>query len=194
MPSHWSSSYQRPAADVTDAVKNTTMIFDVHMKVAEYGGLARLVELIQQGQLENLPPPLCVQERLPVCAKMGAIIHNLQDGTMNIIKTFPTRWACLMPRSSPQVMSLCLFTNQIRVHTPSERPSNSYCNGCLAFEFCGIMFRKWAPEDEGLRRGIDGIDFNDNAPEGDARNEQTFWILSNIQYPGRLWHSCKWMA
>ena len=71
-----------------DGVKSTTLIFDVHMKVAEYAGLARLGELIQQGELTDLPPSLRVQERLPSGAKMGVIIHNLQDGTMNIIKMF----------------------------------------------------------------------------------------------------------
>lgn len=38
---------------------------------------------------------------------------------------------------------------------------------------------QWAPEDEELRKGIDFI--NSQAPEGDALNEQTFWILSSIR-------------
>ena len=38
---------------------------------------------------------------------------------------------------------------------------------------------QWAPEDEELRQGIDFI--NSQAPEGDALNEQTFWILTNIR-------------
>ena len=38
---------------------------------------------------------------------------------------------------------------------------------------------QWAPEDEELRQGIDFI--NSQAPEGDALNEQTFWMLTNVR-------------
>ena len=125
-----------------DGVKNTTMIFDGHMQVAEYGGLARLGELIQQGQLKNLPPPLCVQGATPSGRKDGGHHPQPPGRHHEHHQAFPIRWVCLRPRSSAQVMSVCLFTNQIRIHTPSESTSNTYCNGCLAFEFCGTSFGK----------------------------------------------------
>ena len=69
-----------------DNVKSTTLLFDVHFKVPEFGGLARVGELIQQGQLDHLPLPLCLGGKLPPNSKMGAVIQNLEDGTMNVVK------------------------------------------------------------------------------------------------------------
>ena len=54
--------------------------------------------------------------------------------------------------------------NQVSEKQPSMRKTQS---------------AQWAPEDEELRKGIDFI--NSQAPEGDALNEQTFWILSSIR-------------
>ena len=76
-----------------DHVKSTTILFDVHFKVSEFGGLARVGELIQQGELDHLPLPLCLSGKLPPSAKMGAVIQNLEDGTMNVVKVlhFPEK-------------------------------------------------------------------------------------------------------
>ncbi|CAE7375377.1 unnamed protein product [Symbiodinium sp. CCMP2592] len=176
-----------------DGVKTTTLIFDVHMKVAEYGGLARLGELIQQGELTDLPPSLRVQEQLPPGAKMGVIIHNLQDGTMNIIKMFHFPEKVGMPHAK----KICTGDVYIPVykaesgphsvrkaiqHLLQRLPGFRVLWNNVSEKQPGIrraQTAQWAPEDEELRRGIDYI--NDNAPEGDARNEQTFWILSNIR-------------
>ena len=65
-------------------MKSTTTLFDVHFKVCEFGGLARIGELVQQGQLDDLPLPLCLGGKLPTNAKMAAVIQNLEDGTMNV--------------------------------------------------------------------------------------------------------------
>ena len=70
----------------TDGGKVTTMIFDVHTGVPEFGGFARVGEQIQRGELDGLPPPLQVSRALPKGAKMGAIIENLHDGTLNVVK------------------------------------------------------------------------------------------------------------
>ena len=74
------------ACRICDNVKSTTTLFDVHFKVCEFGGLARIGELVQQGQLDDLPLPLCLGGKLPTNAKMGAVIQNLEDGTMNVVK------------------------------------------------------------------------------------------------------------
>ena len=74
-----------------DHVKSTTILFDVHFKVSEFGGLARVGELIQQGELDHLPLPLCLSGKLPPSSKMGAVIQNLED--MNVVKVlhFPDK-------------------------------------------------------------------------------------------------------
>ena len=176
-----------------DGVKSTTLIFDVHMKVAEYAGLARLGELIQQGELTDLPPSLRVQERLPSGAKMGVIIHNLQDGTMNIIKMFHfpdkvgmshARKMCTGDAYIP-VYKADSGPHSVRKaiqHLLQRLPGFRVLWNNVSEKQPGVrraQTAQWAPEDEELRRGIDYI--NENAPEGDARNEQTFWILSNIR-------------
>ena len=174
-------------------MKTTTLIFDVHTRVSEFSGLARIGELIQQGELAHLPLPLRVQEPLPQNAKMGVIIRNLEDGTMNIIKTIHFSDKIAMTHAK----KLCTGDIFVPVHKPGTGPHAvrkaiqhllqrlpgfrvMWSN--VSEKQAGIrraQTSQWAPEDEELRRGIDYI--NDDAPEGDARNEQTFWILSNIR-------------
>ena len=69
-----------------DAAKSTTLLFDIHVKIAEFGGMSRIGEQLQQRELERLPGPLLLAQELPPNAKMGVIILNLQDGTMNVLK------------------------------------------------------------------------------------------------------------
>ena len=61
-------------------------MFDFNPKVPEFGGLARLGELIQQGEISDLPAPLSLNGNLPARAKMGIIVHNLEDATMHVLK------------------------------------------------------------------------------------------------------------
>ena len=61
-------------------------MFDFHPKVPEFGGFSRLGELIQQGEIQNLPAPLALNGNLPPRAKLGIIVHNLEDGTMTVLK------------------------------------------------------------------------------------------------------------
>ena len=69
-----------------DGIRTATLMFDFHPKVPEFGGLARLGELIQQGEIHDLPAPLSLNGNLPARAKMGIIVHNLEDGTMHVLK------------------------------------------------------------------------------------------------------------
>ena len=176
-----------------DGVKTTTLILDVHTRVSEFSGLARIGELIQQGELANLPLPLRVQEPFPPNGKMGVIIHNLQDGTMDIIKMMHFSEKIAMTHAR----KLCTGNVFVPVyksgagphavrkaiqHLLQRLPGLRILWNNVSEKQAGVrraQTSQWAPEDEELRRGIDYI--NNNAPEGDARNEQTFWILSNIR-------------
>ena len=76
------NSSKRFAADA----KSTAIFFDVHFKVSEFGGLACVSEIMQQGELDHWPLPLCLAGKLPPSAKMGAVVQNLEDGAVNVVK------------------------------------------------------------------------------------------------------------
>ena len=59
----------------------------------------------------------------------------------------------------------------------SEKSASSTASGSSLKKSAS---EQWTPEVESLREGIDFI--NSQAPEGDAQNEQTFWILCNIRH------------
>ncbi|CAE6920958.1 unnamed protein product [Symbiodinium sp. CCMP2592] len=174
-----------------DEAKVTTLLFDVHNNVPEFGGFARIGEQVQRSELDQLPLPLEVSQALPKGAKMGLIMDNHQDGSMNVVKIFhfsekiainhalklcsgdayvpvyrPGPWAV---RKTMQFLLQCLPGYRVLWNNVGQKPTN----------LRKAQSAQWAPEDEALRHGIDYI--NANAPEGDALNEQTFWILCSIR-------------
>ena len=98
----------------TEGTKVTTVIFDVHTGVPELGGFARIGEQIQRGELDGLPLPLQVPHTLPKGARMGIVIENLHDGTLNIVKVlhFPDELAI------PHALKLCLYRRCLRACVP----------------------------------------------------------------------------
>ena len=60
-----------------DGIRTTTLMFDFHPQVPQFGGFARLGELIQQGEIQDLPAPLSLNGNLPPRAKLGSIVHNI---------------------------------------------------------------------------------------------------------------------
>ena len=173
-----------------DHVKTTTLLFDIHMRVPEFGGFARIGEQIQQGHLEHVPYPLQLHEPLPPNAKMGIIINNLEDGAMNIIKMFHfpekvginhARKLCTgtlyVPVFRPGPWALRKAIQHMIQRIPGYRVLWNNVSEKVSVHRASSA--QWAPEDDALRAGIDFI--NQHAPEGDALNEQTFWILSNVR-------------
>ena len=71
-----------------DEAKVTTLLFDVHTNVPEFGGFARIGEQVQRSELDQLPLPLEVSQALPKGTEMGLIMDNHQDGSMNVVKIF----------------------------------------------------------------------------------------------------------
>ena len=167
-----------------DAAKSTTFLFDIHVKIAEFGGMSRIGEQLQQRELERLPGPLLLAQELPPNAKMGLIIQNLQDGTMNVLKMihFPDKVGIIHAKK------LCTGDVYVPVHRPGpwalrkavqhllqRLPGYRVLWNTVSEKHAPVrrsQTAQLAPEDDDLRRGIDYI--NDYAPEGDARNEQTF--------------------
>ncbi|CAE7418696.1 unnamed protein product [Symbiodinium microadriaticum] len=172
-------------------VRTATLMFDFHPKVPEFGGLARLGELIQQGEISDLPAPLSLNGNLPARAKMGIIVHNLEDGTMHVLKIlhFTEKFAvtsglelctgnayipvfrqgpCSLRKAIQHLLERIpgyrlLWNHVVQKQQPIQRSSSS----------------QWTPDVETLKAGIDYI--NPHAPEEDAQSEQTFWILCEIR-------------
>ncbi|CAE7706170.1 unnamed protein product [Symbiodinium necroappetens] len=69
-----------------DGIQTATLMFDFHPKVPEFGRFARLGELIHQGKIQDLHVPLSLNGNLPAHAKLGIIVHNLEDSTVNVLK------------------------------------------------------------------------------------------------------------
>ena len=175
----------------TEGTKVTTVIFDVHTGVPEFGGFARIGEQVQRGELDGLPLPLQVPHTLPKGARMGLVIENLHDGTLNIVKVlhFPDKLAIA------HALKLCTGDAYVPVYRPGPwavRKTAQYLLQRLpgyrvlwnnvsekTSSIRKSQSAQWAPEDEALRLGIEFI--NAYSPEGDALNEQTFWILSSIR-------------
>ncbi|CAE7490275.1 unnamed protein product [Symbiodinium sp. CCMP2592] len=150
--------------------KVTTLLFDVHTNVPEFSGFARIGER----------------------RASGVILDNHRDVSMNVVKIFhfsekiainhalklcsgdafipsvyrPGPWGV---KKTVQFLLQCLPGYRILWNSVGEKPTN----------LRKAQSSQWAPEDEALRHGIDYI--NANAPEGDALNEQTFWILCSIR-------------
>ena len=106
--------FHQAACRRCDHVKSTTILFDVHFKVSEFGGLARVGELIQQGELDHLPLPLCLSGKLPPSAKMGAVIQNLEDGTMNVGRFSTSQIRSLSPTSPSCAQETLMFPSSVK--------------------------------------------------------------------------------
>ena len=174
-----------------DGIRTATLMFDFHPKVPEFGGFARLGELIQQGEIQDLPAPLALDGNLPPRAKMGIIVHNLEDGTMNVLKIL--HFADKFAVSSG--LQLCTGNAYIPVfrqgpwalrkaiqHLLERLPGYRLLWNHVVQKQQSIQrssSSQWTPDVETLKAGIDYI--NAHAPEEDAQNEQTFWILCEIR-------------
>ena len=163
-------------------MKTTTLIFDVHTRVSEFSGLARIGELIQQGELA------------PPNAKMAVIIHNLEDGTINIIKTTHFSYKIAMTHAR----KLCtgdVFVPAYRSGTGPRAVRKAIQQLLQRLPGFRVMWNnvsekqagirraqtsQWAPEDEELRRGIDYI--NDRTRRRRSQRADLLdTVLSNIR-------------
>ena len=62
------------------------MAFDIHWNVPEFGNVARLGEVIQNNRLDDLPDSIRLKGQLPRGSRLGLVVHNMEDGTMHIVK------------------------------------------------------------------------------------------------------------
>eukprot|EP00439_Symbiodinium_sp_Y106_P005237 s1345_g1.t1 len=167
-----------------DGVRTATLMFEFQAKIPEIGGLARLGELIPQGEMQSLPAPLSPNGNLPARARLGIIVHDLEDCTMRMCPRFfalpricRMQWTgtlygqCLFPffRQGPQALRKAiqhlpeglpgyrlLWNHVVQKQQPIQRNSSS----------------QWTPDVDSLKAGIDYI--NAHAPEEDTSSMVDF--------------------
>ena len=182
-----------------DGMKTVTMLFDIHCCVPEIGGLGSLVDAVLDGKYMSLPFPLSPAKDLPKDTNISYVIHNNEDGTMSVLKILhfaskvgikdavglcTGRAYALAQRQGPWALKKGLQSLVERLPglrilwtAMSDKSTSSAASGS-SLKKSGS--EQWTPEVESLREGIDFI--NSQAPDGDAQNEQTFWILCNIRH------------
>ena len=176
-----------------EQVKTTTLIFDFHSKVPEFGGLRDMPEKLWQQRFDELPPCMSPGNKLPANSSMGVVINNLEDGTMNVMKIvhfadkvatnaaskYCTGEAYVAAfRSGPWAVRKAVQNLLDRIpghfvfwHSVTQKKSASSLQRSNTSQ--------WAPEDDELKAGVAFI--NEHAPECDAMNEQTLWTLMSIR-------------
>ncbi|CAE7926624.1 unnamed protein product [Symbiodinium sp. KB8] len=174
------------------SIKSVAVLFDAHIGIPECGRASSIGQLITAGQLSELPLPLRFRTMPPDTAKVDIIIENTGDGCINALKLVyfekpvPSSVAVsissgsgfvLVQRPGPWVVRKGLQWTldrvsgfQLRCHTLETKGGNGFQRASSA---------TWSPETDELSEGIRFI--NNFAPECDAMNEQTFWVLTNIR-------------
>ena len=174
-----------------DGLKTCTLAFDVHWNIPEFGNVARLGEIIQSNRLDELPDAIRLKKQLPPNSKVGLIVHNLEDGTMHVLKII-----CFSEKIAiQQAIQLCGG----ECHGPAFRPGpwalrkavQSLIDRIPGYHvsWASVSSKpaglkrsessQWSPETAELLAGVAFI--NQKAPECDAENQQYVWILTQIR-------------
>ncbi|CAE7384753.1 unnamed protein product [Symbiodinium natans] len=152
---------------------------------------------IVQHDYSLLPPQLRPSDSMPRDAAVSYIMHNLEDGAMNVVRVF--KFAS--KTSVKYAVGLCSG----KAHFPAWRQGPWAWNKAVHSlldrlpghhvvwwslnnkkdkpEVSRSSTQAWSVEDEELMAGVDYI--NKNAPEDDSENQQYVWILRNIHSHSR---------
>eukprot|EP00438_Fugacium_kawagutii_P018364 Skav210909 [mRNA] locus=scaffold15:130393:132312:+ [translate_table: standard] len=175
---------------LSKSIKSIALLFDVHLGIPSCGDAAVLGEIAAKEQYDDLPPPIAFQAKVPESSKVELFICDLGNGQVNIMKALymgravnfqvansvvsgagfvpvhrPGPWAV---KKAVQWLLSKLGGHQVRWHSLQEKSAGSV-----------VATPKWNPSNQELEEGVDFI--NAHAPECDARNEQTLWILINTK-------------
>ena len=173
-------------------VKSASVIFDVHLGIVECGSANVIGQHVAKGNLAELPPPLAFANIPPETSKVDIIIHNTGDGCMNVLKVIYLEKSL----SSNAAISMCSGKPFVPVFRSGPHGVKKALQWVLARvsghhvqwhaldnKSQGALQKStsttWSVENDDLADGIRFI--NTFAPECDALNEQTFWILTNIK-------------
>jgi hypothetical protein len=173
---------------------SVTILFDVQMSVPEFAPVDRVVDAALHNDIQSLPEPIRPPRDLPDGCRLGLVVRNMADGTLQALKilTFPERIHV------KDAAGYCAGTPYALVHRPGP--------WALKKALCSLIDRlpgfhvawyaldnvvnkpapprrsqssQWAPPDDELLAGIRYI--NHYAPECDSQNQQYYWVLCQIK-------------
>ena len=171
--------------------KSIMVLFDSHISMVECGRASTIGDAVARGLLDDLPEPLRFRDALPAAAKVEIIVSKLGDGLVDVVKIVHFDKAI----SAPTAAALCRGQGFAPVFRPGSWAVKKAVQWLLnrlpgyhvrwsSLEPKPETVRKsqsqtWSTDDDNLAEGIRFI--NKNAPECDAQNEQTYWVLTCIK-------------
>ena len=176
----------------TKAVKSASVIVDAHIGISECGSANTVGKHVAGGGLSELPLPLRFPTIPPETSKVDIIIQNMGDGCWNVLKVIYLERSI----SSTAALSMCSGKPFVPVFRPGPHAVKKAIQWALARvrghhvhwhrledKSSDTLLKSssnlWSPENDELAEGIRYI--NSFAPDCDALNEQTYWILTNIK-------------
>eukprot|EP00438_Fugacium_kawagutii_P017687 Skav211284 [mRNA] locus=scaffold2429:143489:145378:+ [translate_table: standard] len=169
-------------------IKSIQVLFDVHIAVQGVNDVEGIGKLVAEKKFDELPPTIKFKATVPAESKVDIIVSKSDNDTVDVVKAL-----YLPPKVSFQVAdSMCGGTGYVPVFRPGPWNIKKGIQ-LLLRRLGGFQVRwhtlevsnpssakdKWNPNNHELEEGINFI--NAWAPECDALNEQTFWILVNIK-------------
>lgn len=166
------------------------LFFDVHLSVDACGDPAGTSKQITESHLEGLPAPIRFNAPLPQGSKIDFIQVSKDGGKVDVLKVIYTS----RPISSQLATSICSGKAYVPVHRAGPWNVKKGIQWLLS-QLGGYQLRwhsleekaaesvpskpSWSPSNAELEEGV--LFINARAPECDAQNEQTLWILINIK-------------
>ncbi|CAE7392560.1 HMA5 [Symbiodinium sp. CCMP2592] len=172
-----------------DLPKTCVLVLDAHYQIAEFGNLLSVCERLSNQDYSALPPRLQPSTSLPHGATVSYIIHNLQDGTMDVLRIIRFTAKVAAKEAKGFCTGLPLFfayregpwSWKKAVHALLGRLPGHHV---VWWTLCEKELKRaqstaWTASDDELVKGVDFV--NKNAPEDDSENQQYLWILTNIK-------------
>lgn len=171
------------------SIKSMNVIFDVHTNIPPCGNPADLLPSIESN-MDNIPPAIKFKAALPEASKVDFIFVTKANGNLDVVKVV------YLPRpvNFQMASSICSAGAFVPVHRPGPWNVKKGVQWLLS-QLGGHQLRwhtllekseaekapkpTWSPANAELEEGI--LFINSHAPECDAQNEQTLWILINIK-------------
>ena len=176
-----------------DSLRRVNLFFDVQLSVPDLGSIPQLGECLVQNASENLPDSIRLSLPLPAGCRLGLVVRDMGDNTLQILKVI----SCQSAMSAKDAAKFCRGDAYAMVFRPGpwalKKAVFSLIDRLPGYHATWFSLTQnmsaphprraqssqWAPPDDELLAAIEYI--NQNAPECDSQNQQYYWILCNIK-------------
>ncbi|CAE7568958.1 unnamed protein product [Symbiodinium microadriaticum] len=172
-----------------DLPKTCVLVLDAHYQISEFGNLLSACERLSNQDYSALPPRLQPTTSLPHGSTVSYIIHNLQDGTMDVLRIIRFAAKVAAKEATGFCTGLPLFfayregpwSWKKAVHALLGRLPGHHV---VWWTLCQKELKRsqstaWTAPDDELVKGVDFV--NKNAQDDDSENQQYLWILTNVK-------------